>query len=157
MPRRKPTDEEKRRMWAAISQAAMDYHNHHQERGLGVLIADDAGVKPQSVSEWKSLVTAPSDKVLMRLASKYGVSATKLAGEEPPAHGDLATDEALRLAGELTSTVTKAALPEGSVEQFSAVMEKAHELVMQGKGEDEAYGILFRFALGIRDQDPPSK
>ncbi|MBW5802017.1 helix-turn-helix domain-containing protein [Halomonas elongata] len=157
MPRRKPSEEEKRRMWSAISKAAMDYHDHHQERGLGVLIAEDAGVKPQSVSEWKSLITAPSDKVLMRLASKYGVSATELAGEESPVHEGLATDEALRLAGELTSTVTKAALPEGSVEQFSAVMDKAHELILQGKGEDEAYGILFRYALAIREQSPQSE
>ncbi|MDR5858187.1 helix-turn-helix domain-containing protein [Halomonas eurihalina] len=157
MPRRKPTDEEKRRMWAAISKAAMDYHDHHQERGLGVLIADDAGVKAQSVSDWKSLKTAPSDKILIRLASKYGVSAAELAGEDAPTQAGLATDEALRLAGELTSTVTKAALPEGSVEQFSSVMEKAHELVLQGKGEDEAYGILFRYALSIREQAPPSE
>lgn len=152
MARRKPSEDEKRRMWAAISKAAMEYHNHHRERGLGVLIAEDAGVKPQSVSEWKNLSTAPSDEVLLKLAGKYGVSAEVLAGETSSISETLPASEALAKAAELTSTVAREALPEGTVEQFTSVMEKAHELIISGTGEDEAYGILFRHALAIRDK-----
>lgn len=138
-------------MWAAISRAAMDYHNHHKERGLGVLIAADAGITPQSVSDWKRLATYPEDETIMRLAELYGVPATQLMGETPHAEGMMATSDALRLARELTSMVTLEVLPDGTAAQILDLMQRAHDLIQEGRGEDEAYGILFRYALEKRN------
>lgn len=140
-------------MWAAISRAAMDYHNHHKERGLGVLIATDAGVTPQSVSDWKRLETYPGDDTIMRLAELYGVPATELMGEAPHAQDMMPTTEALRLARELTSMVTLEVLPNGSAAQILDLMHKAHDLIQEGRSENEAYGILFRYALDKRQAD----
>lgn len=151
MARRKPSEDEKRRIWSAISNAAKAYYNRTGERGLGVLIASDAGVKPQSVSEWKNLATAPSDAALQQLADTYGVPVETLSGQALQDSDRLPASEVLAMAAELTGTVVREALSGGSVEQFLSVMAKAHELILSGVGEDEAYGKLFRHALAIRD------
>lgn len=150
MPRRRLSEEEKRRRWAAIAKAAMEHHQHFKERGLGVLIAKDAGVTPQSVSDWKNLTTAPEEPQLIRLAAVYGVSAEDLAGGKPGAPSASDPDEMFRLAAELTGAVTREVLPEGNVEQFLTIMEKAHDLLLEGKDEDAAYGVLFRLARDLK-------
>ncbi len=149
MPRHRLSDELKRRRWTAILRAAMAHHDRHEERGMGKIIAEDAGVTPQSVSEWKNLKTTPEEPQLVRLASVYGVSVEELAGG-PEGDSYVKNDEFSRTSIELTGAVTKEILPEASVEQFLAIMEKAHELLLEGRTEDEAYGLLFKYAAEIR-------
>lgn len=127
----------------------MSHHERHEERGMGRVIAEDAGVTPQSVSDWKHLRTTPEEPQLVRLASVYGVSIEELAGG-PEGASYVKNDEFSRTSIELTGAVTKEILPEASVDQFLAIMERAHELLLEGRGEDEAYGLLFKFAAELR-------
>lgn len=157
MPRKKASLEERRRSWAAISRAAMEYHDHHEDRGLGVLIAKDAGVKPQSVSDWKRLATSADEKQIMKLAEKYGVSAEELAGFIPPAeaisqkykrHDDFSS-AVLRLAGEVSALI----LPEGEYSQYQALHEKAHALLLDEQDEDTAFRALCLYAQELKRKD----
>lgn len=154
MPRHRLSDDQKRRRWAAILRAAMAHHGRHEERGMGRVIAHDAGVTPQSVSDWKNLHTAPEEPQLLRLASVYGVSVEELAGG-PEGSSYIQSDEFSQMSIELTGAVTKEILPEASVEQFLAVMERAHQLLLEGRSEDEAYGLLFKFAAELKRQSEP--
>lgn len=137
-------------MWAALLKAAMEHHVHHAEHGTQTKIAVDAGVTKSSVSEWKRGTSYPEDKTLMRLAERYGVSTSALTGEANEAKITVQTTQALRLARELTSMITLEVYPKGSAEQILEIMSKAHDLVAEGRSEDEAYGILFRYALSMR-------
>jgi len=132
----------------------MEHHDHWKERGLGVLIAKDAGVSPQSVSEWKKLLTAASEPQLMRLAAVYGVSAEELSGLQPERQSsDLifeGYDEFKEKAVQLMGAVTSEVLPEGAYDEFVAIAEKAQDLLLEGRSEDEAYGILFRFVVDLK-------
>ncbi len=77
------------------------------------------------------------------------MSVEELAGG--PEGGEyVKNDEFSRTSIELTGAVTREILPEASVEQFLAIMEKAHELLLEGRSEDEAYGLLFKYAASLK-------
>lgn len=159
MPRRKLTDDEKRRRWKAIARAAMTYHELPTERGLGVRIAADAGVKPQSVSEWKNLTTAPDEPQLIKLASVYGVSVSELSGDQGVNESSVEyrpNDEFGRIAMELAGSVTKELLPEGTYDQYMAITQKAMDLIDEGKDEDAAFRALFQFVVKMKESQKQS-
>jgi transcriptional regulator with XRE-family HTH domain len=79
MPRRKPDNLVKERMWTALIKAAKSYHRHDADRGMVTKIAADAGVSKASVSEWKNKGNYPEEATLRRLASLYNVSAESLS------------------------------------------------------------------------------
>lgn len=145
MPRRRPDDAVKSAMWGALLEAAKRHHNHPADHGMVTVIARDAQVSKASVSEWKNLISYPEDATLRRLADLYQVSAESISGyKQPDYEGFGAPDELLRRASDLTADVCATLLPEGSVHQFVAVMNRAHELLLDGHSDDEALGKLFR-------------
>lgn len=149
MPRRKPDDAVKSRMWAALLKAAKRHHQQDVDRGMVTRIAEDAGVSKASVSEWKRGRNYPEDATLRRLADLYGVSAEALSGY-PPVLTDRELesrygppDEMLRRAADITELVVTELLPSGTTEQFVDVMRRAHELLAEGASDSEARGQLF--------------
>lgn len=149
MPRRKPDDEVKARMWSALLRAAKRYHQQDADRGMVTRISEDAGVSKASVSEWKNSRNYPEDATLRRLADLYGVSAEMLSGYPPMlTEQDLADrygppDEMLRRAADITEMVVVELLPDGTTDQFVEVMRRAHELLAEGASDSEVRGQLF--------------
>lgn len=145
MPRRKPDDAVKQRMWAAVLKAANRHHNY-PTKGIQTRIANDAGVSKAAVSDWKNLGNYPEEETLRRLADLYGVSAEILSGY---IEGDvLATnygppDEMLRRSTEITNQVLKRLLPDFTLEQFMAVSQRVNQLILEGRSDAEVRGYLF--------------
>ncbi len=142
MPRRRPTDSELATTWNSILLAAKRHHRQDADRGMSTLIAADAGVTKASVSEWKNGHSHPSDATIRRLATLYGVSASQLVGY-PSVPGDYGPpDEILNRAADITELIISELLPNGTSDDFLAVMRRANALLIQGKSDAEVRGQL---------------
>ena len=143
MARRRTDDDIKRRMWSALLAAAMKHHNTDREHGMLTAIARDAGVSKASVSEWKTGKSYPEDATLRKLAGLYRVSAESLSGYSSNDEEYGPPDELLARAADITQSIIEELLPNGSSAQFISVMRRAHEIILEGKEDAEARGILF--------------
>ncbi|WP_163557542.1 helix-turn-helix transcriptional regulator [Halomonas sp. NO4] len=156
MPRRKPREAIKAAMWESLLAAAKSYHNHPDSHGMVTIIANDAGVSKATVSEWKNLISYPEDATLRRLATLYGVTAESVSGYTsfaPTGYEKLGPpDELLHRAADLTEMVCSVLLPDGSVDDFVSVMNRAHELLLDGMSDAEARGQLF-YEIGVKRKD----
>jgi transcriptional regulator with XRE-family HTH domain len=146
MPRRKPDNLVKERMWTALLKAAKSYHRHDADRGMVTKIAADAGVSKASVSEWKNKGNYPEEATLRRLASLYNVSAESLSGyndRDVMAEHYGPPDEMLERSVTITRQVLKTLLPDATLDQFVAVTRRANELIVEGRSDAEVRGYLF--------------
>ena len=107
------------------------------------LIARDAGVTKASVSEWKRGSSYPEDATLRRLADRYGVSVTAIAGYNEPLDDLGPPDELMRRASDITEQVLTRLMPNAELEQFIQVAGRANELILAGKSDNEVKGELF--------------
>lgn len=153
MARRRTDEVIKRRMWSALLRSAMHYHGASAERGMITRIAEDAGVSKASVSEWKGAVSYPEDATLRKLADLYRVSAESLSGYSTNQEEYGPPDELLARAADITQSIIEELLPNGSSAQFINVMRRAHEIILEGKEDAEARGILFEEVRKMKRAD----
>lgn len=145
MPRRRPDDTVKAKMWSALENAAKDYHQriNGTTKGIQTRIANDAGVTKSSVSEWKNRISYPEDATLRKLADLYEVPWEGISGFSP-AQGDVGPPvELLGRAADITELVVVELLPDGTTAQFLKVMRRAHQLLLEGQSDAEVRGQLF--------------
>jgi transcriptional regulator with XRE-family HTH domain len=146
MPRMKPDDLVKRRMWSALLKAAKRHHQTATDRGMVTQIARDAGVSKAAVSDWKNLGNYPEPATLRRLADLYGVSAEELSGYVEPslmaARYDPASPDLAR-AIDLTERVIDRLKPDATLSEFADYARYANKLILQGMSDEEVQGHLF--------------
>lgn len=146
MPRMRPDDQVKRRMWAALLRAAKRHHQQDADRGMVTQIAKDAGVSKAAVSDWKNGGNYPESETLRRLADLYRVSAEELSGYVEPSHRpDLfgPPDPDMTRAVDLTEQVMNRMQPDASLAEFAELARYANKLILQGMGDAEVKGYLF--------------
>lgn len=146
MPRMRPDDLVKERMWSALLKAAKRHHQHDADRGMVTLIAKDAGVSKASVSEWKNKGNYPAEETLRKLSGLYGVSSESLSGyiDRDVLKGSYGPpDEMLERSVTITRQVLKTLLPDATLDQFIAVSRRANQLIIEGRSDAEVRGYLF--------------
>lgn len=146
MPRMKPDNIVKQRMWAALLKAAKRHHRQDADRGMVTRIATDAGVSKAAVSDWKNGGNYPEPSTLRRLADLYGVSAEELSGyvESPPSGPRaLPADDLLRRSIDITEQVLGALKPDATLAETMATARRANALLLQGCTDVEVRGYLF--------------
>lgn len=146
MPRYRPDDQVKRRMWAALLRAAKRHHGLAADRGMVTQIAKDAGVSKAAVSDWKNAGNYPEASTLRRLADLYRVSAEELSGyiePEPdrPPYGP--PNEIMRRSMDITEQMLGRLHPEANLKEILDVARRANELFLQGLSEQEVKGTLY--------------
>lgn len=144
MPRRRPDDTVKARMWAALLKAAKAHHSHPSDHGMLTLIANDAGVSRSSVWEWKKGLSYPEDDTLRKLADLYHVPWEGIAGYDAGVEEVGPPVELLDRAADVTELIIEELLPDGSTRQFMGVMRRAHELLLEGMSDAEVSYQLMR-------------
>lgn len=142
MSRRRITTASRAQIWSHLLKAAKAHHRHREDHGMLTIIANDAGVTKASVSEWKNGKTYPSDAALRRLADLYRVSTDALEGVEEPAGTYGPPNEALQRAADITELIVTELLPGGTSQQILGVMRRAHELLGEGKTDDQVRSTL---------------
>lgn len=156
MPRRRPDDAVKQRMWDALWKAAKRHHNYPRDRGMNKKIATDAGVSRTAVTDWKKLRNYPEEETLLRLADLYGVSAEVLSGY---IEGDVLgedfgpPDKMLHRSVELTRKIIKRLVPNPSLEDYVRVSTRVNELMVQGRSDEAIKGLLLD---ELSDDEPDS-
>lgn len=146
MPRKKPDEAVKQRMWAALSTAAKRYHNQDVDRGIVTRIAEDAGVSKAAVSDWKNGGNYPEESTLRKLASLYSVSAEALSGYPTTVNIDDyfgPPDELMRRSVDIAEQVVNRLLPDASRSQVIEVVRRANALILEGYSDAEVRGHLF--------------
>jgi transcriptional regulator with XRE-family HTH domain len=146
VPRYRPDDQVKRRMWAALLRAAKRHHGAVADRGMVTQIAKDAGVSKAAVSDWKNQGNYPEASTLRRLADLYRVSAEELSGYAEEERGSAPygpPDELLRISMDITEEMLGRLQPGASMREILGVARRAHDLFMQGLSEKEVKGTLY--------------
>lgn len=146
MPRMRPDDQVKRRMWAALLKAAKRHHQQDADRGMVTQIARDAGVSKAAVSDWKNGGNYPEEATLRRLADLYRVSAEELSGYiEPSSRPDLfgPPDPDMTRAVDLAEQVMGRMHPNASLAEFADLARYANRLILHGMSDAEVKGYLF--------------
>lgn len=146
MPRPVTREEERRLIWQRTLEAALNHHGRSKTYGMQKVIAADAGLGEAAVSKWAKNLSRPEPHIIRRLADLYGVSAAWLGGDESSAdYGEFGPPDALlRQAADITEMVVIELMPDAGGKDFIAVMKRSHELLLEGKSEDEAFAQLFR-------------
>ncbi len=146
MPRMRPDDLVKQRMWSALLNAAKRHHGQAADRGMVTQIAKDAGVSKAAVSDWKNGGNYPEPQTLRRLADLYRVSAEELSGYvEPSPHPERygPADEVTTTAIDIAERLLDRLEPDAGLPKFAATARRAAELLMEGQSEAEVRGTLF--------------
>ncbi len=141
MPRRKPDDAVKQRMWAAVLKAA-NHHHDYPSRGIQTLISTDAGVSKAAVSDWKHLGNYPEEKTLRRLADTYGVSAEILSGYvegDVLAEGFGPPDKMLTRSVNLTEQIASRMIKNPGMSDLLRVQRRVNELMLEGRSENQGH------------------
>lgn len=141
-----------KRMWEAVLKSAMRYHNRDVERGMGKLIAYDADVTRQSVSDWKRGKNYPAEKTLRRLAGKYGVSVEYIAGFSRTTDDYPPVDEQILKAYDLLEEVLAQVLPDASPSETIHASKKAVQLFLDGNEESKAFHELFQEVVRMKNE-----
>ncbi len=146
MPRTFTEEGERRVIWDRILESALKHHRRTKRYGMQKVIADDADLGTAAVSKWAKGLSTPEGPTLRRLADLYGVSAAWLGGDDASrGYGEFgAPNELLTRAGDITELVVEELLPEGSKREMLDVMRRVHDLLIEGKSEDEVIAQLFR-------------
>lgn len=142
MQRRRISPASRAQLWGRLLKAAKDYHQHPADHGMLTIIANDAGLTKASVSEWKSGKTYPSDATLRKLADLYRVSTEALEGVEEASGAYGPPNEALQRAADITELIVTELLPNGTSQQVLGVMRRAHQLLAEGKTDDQVRSTL---------------
>jgi transcriptional regulator with XRE-family HTH domain len=146
MPRFRPDDLVKRRMWAALLRAAKRHHGQVADRGMVTQIARDAGVSKAAVSDWKNLGNYPEASTLSQLADLYRVSAEELSGYIEQTQAGLQfgpPEDLMQRSTDITEHVLSVLRPNSGLKEIMAVSRRASELVLKGLSDREVKGHLF--------------
>ncbi|RUR52729.1 transcriptional regulator [Vreelandella populi] len=129
-------------IWGRIWEASSSYY---EGKATQRLIAADSGLSYQLVTKWKKGLSMPSPETLERLADKYSVSLAWLSGQDvEQQQGDYErfsdiSNRAFSIAKEMVEVL----LPNGTQDEYFQVIERAMELVLEGRDTAEVRGILF--------------
>lgn len=153
-----PQDAGRKLVWERIKKAAQDHHDHHKDRGINKIIAIDAGVSDQYVSDWKNGRSPVPMATIAKLASAYSVSAGYIAGfTDDPTQTAPTSKAALRAEMvRLVEDVLRRLKPNADPFLVVELCDMALDMLQEGEKETSIIGALYK-RLGEEDSDPSTK
>ncbi|MDC8443736.1 helix-turn-helix transcriptional regulator [Halomonas aquamarina] len=137
-----------------MKKAAQAFHEHPQERGISKLIAIDAELSPQYVSDWKAGRSPIPMSTLAKLATLYGVSSGYLAGfTEDPAPKVTRNDAVLgaKMAELVERAIEKSSEPVDT-KMATKLCQIAIQMLSGGEKDATILGTLINIADGRSEE-----
>lgn len=139
-------------IWERVKNAALEYHQLKNDRGINKLIALDADVSAQYVSDWKSGRSPIPMATITHLAAKYRRASAYLAGfsDDPdprlPSEHAHQRAEMVRLVENVLQNLNPKASPFLTVE----LCDMALGMLQNGESEYAILGALYKRLSGTK-------
>ncbi|MES3674633.1 hypothetical protein QC589_01625 [Halomonas elongata] len=129
-------------IWERVKNAALEHHQLTYDRGINKLIALDADVSAQYVSDWKSGRSPIPMATITRLAAKYQRSSAYLAGisDDPSPRTPSERADMVRLVEDVLRRLNPSASPFLTVE----LCDMALGMLQDGESENAILGALYK-------------
>lgn len=133
-------------IWERVKEAALEYHQLKNDRGINKLIALDADVSAQYVSDWKSGRSPIPMATITRLAAKYRRASAYLAGFSDDPDPRTLSEHSLQRADmvRLVEDVLKRLNPSASPFLTVELCDMALGMLQDGESENAILGALYK-------------